>query len=92
VVAVQVGVLFLTIAIAVCGAASVRGAVPQLQPNYWALRAIDLLEIGSLVVSVYWIVRMRELRWFALSLVLLQSTILYGAGFIAGMALTGDWL
>jgi len=89
---VQVGIFVLTIAIAVSSAAPVRGAVSQLQPNYWALRAVDLLEIGSLVVGVSWIVRMKGLRWFALSLVLLQSLFLYGAGFIAGMALTGDWL
>jgi hypothetical protein len=89
---VQVGIFVLTIAIAVSRAAPVRGVVSQLQPNYWALRAVDLLEIGSLVVGVSWIVRMRGLRWFALSLVLLQFMFLYGAGFIAAMALTGDWL
>jgi hypothetical protein len=46
----------------------------------------------SLVLAVYWIYRMKGLRWFAASLVLLIQVILMGAFFISGMAVSGDWL
>jgi hypothetical protein len=70
------------------------GAVPlpRLSPNYWGLRALDVFAIGSLVVGAYWTWRMKGLRWFAVSLTLLQLWVLAGAQFIGGMALSGDWL
>ena len=36
--------------------------------------------------------KMKGLRWFALSLALLQLWLLAAANFIAGMSLTGTWL
>jgi hypothetical protein len=35
---------------------------------------------------------MKGLRWFAVSVVALLEIILMGAFFVAGMAVTGDWL
>ena len=61
-------------------------------PNYWGLRAEDIFDLGSLILSVYWVWRMKGLRWFALSLAMLQLWLLAAAGFIAGMSLTGTWL
>lgn len=61
-------------------------------PNYWGLRAEDLFDLCSLTLGGYWVWRMKELRWFALSLVMLQIWLLVAAGLIAGMSLTGTWL
>jgi hypothetical protein len=61
-------------------------------PNHWGLRVEDLFDLGSLILSVYLVGRMKGLRWFALSLVMLQFWLLVAAGFIAGMSLTGTWL
>jgi hypothetical protein len=61
-------------------------------PNYWALRAEDLIDFASLILGGYWVWRMKGLRWFALSLVILQLWPLAAAGFIAAMSLTGTWL
>jgi hypothetical protein len=61
-------------------------------PNYWGLRAEDFCDLGSLILSVYWVSRMKGLRWFALSLAILQLWLLAAAGFIAAMSLTGTWL
>lgn len=35
---------------------------------------------------------LKGLRWFALAFALIQLWMLFWAGFVAGMALTGDWL
>jgi hypothetical protein len=61
-------------------------------PNYWGLRAEDLFDLGSLILGVYWVRRMKGLRWFALSLAILQLWLLAVASFIASMSLTGTWL
>jgi hypothetical protein len=61
-------------------------------PNTWGLRTEDLLGVISLCLGIYWIWKMKGLRWLAISVTLLQLWILAGANFIAGMALTGQWL
>ena len=61
-------------------------------PNYWGLRAEDLIDFGSLILGSYWVWRMKGLRWFALSVVIFQLWLLAAAGFIAAMSLTGTWL
>ena len=53
---------------------------------------LDVLFGLSLVSGLFWICRMRGLRWVAFCLVLLQQVLLFGALFIAGMSITGDWL
>ena len=35
-------------------------------PNKWGLRAEYVFAVGSLIVSGYWVWRMKGLRWFAL--------------------------
>lgn len=61
-------------------------------PNKWGLRAEDVFALGSLIVSGYCVWKMKGLRWFALSLAMLQLWLLAAANFIAGMSLTGTWL
>jgi hypothetical protein len=57
-----------------------------------ANNACDFLSWLSLALSGFWVYRMKGLRWFAASLVTLLEMILFGAFFVAGMAITGDWL
>lgn len=61
-------------------------------PNNWGLRAEDVFALGSLMVSIYWVWRMKGLRWFAVSLAILQIWLLAAANFIAAMSLRGTWL
>lgn len=61
-------------------------------PNKWGLRAEDVFALSSLIVSGYCVWKMKGLRWFALSLAMLQLWLLAAANFIAGMSLTGTWL
>jgi hypothetical protein len=35
---------------------------------------------------------MKGLRWLAVSLVILQETLIWGALFVAGMLVSGDWI
>jgi hypothetical protein len=46
----------------------------------------------SLALAAFWVYRMKGFRWFAVSVVTLLEMILAGAFFVAGMAITGDWL
>ena len=85
--------LFFPAAIAVAVLGRVDWEQPHFPgPNYWALRAEDLFDLGSLSLGVYWVCKMKGLRWFASSVALLQLWLLAGAGLIAGMSLTGTWL
>jgi hypothetical protein len=62
------------------------------QPNELLVWANNGMLITAAVLAVFWIYRMKGLRWFALAIQLIQLWFLLGAGFIAGMALSGDWL
>jgi len=66
--------------------------VPRPQPNTLLIWANNGLFAISLLLGIYWIYRMKGLRWLAVAFTLLQLWIIFFAGFIAGMALTGDWL
>ncbi len=61
-------------------------------PNSIGNWACDILGILSLVTGAVWVYRMKGFRWFAASLVLSIEMVLAGAFFIAGMAVSGDWL
>jgi hypothetical protein len=50
------------------------------------------LFVASLLVGGFGIYRMKGLRWFATAIFVLQAWVLAGAGLIAGMALSGQWL
>jgi len=50
------------------------------------------LFIVSVALGILWVYRMKRLRWFAFGFMLIQLWILAAVGFVAGMALSGDWL
>jgi hypothetical protein len=58
-------------------------------PNYWALRAVGLAFLSSVALSIYWIAKMKGLRWFAFSVSALQIWLLLGANYIASMGILG---
>jgi hypothetical protein len=66
--------------------------VPRPQPSALLVWTNNGLFIASIAFGIFWVYRMKGLRWFALSFMLIQLWILMGVGFIAGMALSGDWL
>jgi len=53
---------------------------------------LDILTYGSLVSYAFWVWRMKGFRWFAFSLMFLAELSVWGALFIAGMSIAGDWL
>jgi hypothetical protein len=65
---------------------------PRPTPSALLVWTNNGLFIASVVLGIFWIYRMKGLRWFALAFALTQLWMLFWAGFIAGMALTGDWL
>ena len=79
-----------TLAIAATGSVD-RFAAPY-HPNQLGLWASNILFVVSLCLGAYWIWKMKSHRWFATSVALVQLWSLVVAGFVAGMALTGDWL
>ena len=61
-------------------------------PNSVANHVCDLLGLLSLALAAFWVYRMKGFRWFAVSLIIVIEMILFGAFFVAGMAISGDWL
>ena len=60
--------------------------------NSIASIACELLGWLPLALGGFWVYRMKGFRWFAFSLVAVLQMILMGAFFVAGMAVSGDWL
>ena len=65
---------------------------PQPKGNQTGNRLLDALFLLSLATGGLWLYRMKRLRWLAASLLALQEVVLFGAGFIAGMNVSGEWL
>jgi len=61
-------------------------------PRSIANDVCDFLGWLSLALAAFWVYRMKGLRWFAVSVVTVLEMILVGAFFVAGMAISGDWL
>jgi hypothetical protein len=53
---------------------------------------LDVVTYGSLASCGFWIWRMKGFRWYATSLMALAELVTWGALFVAGMSITGDWL
>jgi hypothetical protein len=53
---------------------------------------LGALFYGSFGSCAFWIWRMKGFRWFASSLMALIELPTFGAVFVAGMSITGDWL
>jgi hypothetical protein len=62
---------------------------PGNRMGEWLLDGLFYL---SLATSAFWWWRMKGLRWLATSLLVLQHVMLTGAGLVAGMSVSGDWL
>lgn len=60
--------------------------------NSPGLRTIQFFIAATAAYGIFWIYRMKGLRWLAFAIVCVQLWVLMGAQFVAGMALTGDWL
>jgi len=69
-----------------------RGPEQNPRTNPFGDHLLQTLLYASLVTGSFWIYRMKGLRWLALGLVVFQETILCGGLFIAGMAVSGDWI
>jgi VanZ family protein len=69
-----------------------RGPDQNPHTNPTGDHLLDVLLYTSLATACFWIYRMKGVRWLAVGLVVFQETILYGALFIAGMAISGDWI
>jgi hypothetical protein len=70
---------------------------PASGPSFYhaestASRACGLLSWLSLVTAAFWVYRMKGFRWFGFGVVAVLQMILMGAFFVAGMAVSGDWL
>jgi hypothetical protein len=74
------------------GAAFRADTTGPIRTNPMAEFILDAITITSLAGACFWIYRMKGLRWLASSLVLFQEVVLFGALFIAGMSVTGDWI
>jgi len=68
------------------------GPGPYVKPNSVGSLLLDILFYSSLAVGAFWIWRMKNLRWLAASIVLLQELFVYCALFIAVMSVSGQWL
>jgi len=69
-----------------------RGPDQNPHANPTGDHLLNVLLYTSLATACFWIYLMKGLRWLALGLVVFQETLLYGALFIAGMAVSGDWI
>jgi len=65
---------------------------PRPTPSAFFLWANNGLLVASVVLAVFWTYRMKGLRWFAFALALIQLWMMFWAGLVAGMAITGEWL
>jgi len=67
-------------------------AVHGLSPNRVGVASLKIVFYVSVVSCVFWIWKMRGLRWVASGLMTLMELPVLGALFVAGMSVTGDWL
>lgn len=61
-------------------------------PNTVALHTLDAVLICAAALWVFFLIFVKGRRWFVLSISLLNLWWLLGEAFVAGMALTGDWI
>jgi hypothetical protein len=53
---------------------------------------LDAILLLSALIGIFCVYVMRGLRWLAVSFFLVEECLLFGAMFIAGMAISGDWI
>lgn len=87
--------LFFAFAIAVgvfCADPGASSTIPHPAAPLAGRYYLDAVAYGSYASCGFWIWRMKGLRWFATSLMAMAELITFGALFVAGMSITGDWL
>jgi hypothetical protein len=86
--------IFIPITIAIGGIGGIDPSflAPRPKPSAPLVWTNNGLFVASVLLGIFWVYRMRGLRWFASAFALIQLWMLPWAGLIAGMALTGDWL
>jgi hypothetical protein len=82
----------LAIAVGASFPASSTSPLEPRRPNLLGEHILDALTLLSLGMALFWIYRMKGLRWLATSLVILEEVLVWGALFIAGMSVSGDWI
>jgi hypothetical protein len=80
------------IVVGVFGANPITNPTIPHPPDPSAERWLDVVTYGSIASCVFWIWRMKGFRWYAASLMVSVEVITWGALFIAGMSVSGDWL
>jgi hypothetical protein len=65
-------------------------AMPRTEAT--GLWTIQILFFASLAEGLFWIFRMKGLRWYVLCCVAILQLLLWGAAFVAEMSVTGDWI
>jgi hypothetical protein len=66
--------------------------VPQREASKVTPLIADVLFWVSVALAVFWIWRMKGLRWFSFSVVILEQFLLCGAFVAADMATSGRWI
>src|SRR5215469_9790669 len=65
---------------------------PRPKENTIADWSLNILFFLSVILSIFWVYRMRKLRWLAFFVVALQELFVLGALAVAGMSISGDWI
>jgi hypothetical protein len=73
-------------------AGSVRGPDSAPVPNPTGNVLLDVVAFGSLASGLFWVWNMKGFRWWAVSLIVMAEVLLLVALFVAGMAVSGDWI
>lgn len=90
---VFLNLLFIPVTIAIGDIGWINpGVAPRAKANALLLGVNEGLFIASIVLGIFWIYRMKGLRWLALAFALIQLWIMFFANGMAHMAITGDWL
>lgn len=84
--------VFAVLAIAALYEVNWNPTLPRPKVNPVADWSIDSCFFLSLALGSFWVYWMKGIRWLAFFLVISQELFLLSAMFIAGMAITGDWL
>ena len=64
----------------------------MFRPNPAGETYLDVALYGSLASCAFWIWRMKGFRWSAAMLMAMLEVPVFGALFVAGMSVSGDWL
>src|SRR4051812_43131864 len=64
----------------------------QTQTNIWAQHTETALFWAALLISGFFVYKMKGLRILAFGIALFQQAVLMGGFFVAGMSISGDWL